>query len=140
MWYTGSVFLTIYRIDPHVKCRFSNEPFYYFMSYLSSPELSKSYVSHTQILWMSTVHHLLKVKVQREQNQEELVQKMFQWRTLKLSAKLDCSSWYMKSNLLNFRLPHCSNLANSNQGWYWSFWSTILISWKTPFRSILCSL
>lgn len=52
MWYTGSLCcdLTIYRTDPHVKCGFNPEPFRSLMGHLSSPELSKLCVIHTDTL------------------------------------------------------------------------------------------
>lgn len=108
-----------------------------FLHGLNSPELSQSCMSHTQILWMSTVHLLLKVKAHREQDQEELAQKRCPSEVISKAGLFIMGKWNLIC-LLNFRLPHCSNLASSNKCWYWSFWSTILVSWKRPFRPISC--
>lgn len=48
--------------------------------------------------------------------------------------RLLCSSWAYEISLC-VELPHCSN-----KGWHLSFWSTILVFWKIPFRSILQSI
>lgn len=116
--------LTIYRIDPHVKCRFNAEPFHSFMGCLNSPELSQSYMSHTQILWISTVHRLLSTQRTRPRGISSKDSSEEHWS---YQQGWIVHHGHMKSNLfVELQTSSLQQSCQQNKGWYWSFWATIL--------------